>query len=124
MKEAVERLREKAQNEKTVIGLSELLRLAKEENKELRAKLERGAGECSACAYYRRALRAITSMEHTAAPGQLREIARNALEEATIAALKFYAEEDAESVEDGILKSVFDRPATKTLAALVGEKGK
>ena len=46
----------------------------------------------------------------------------NALVEATIAALKFYAEEDAESVEDGILKSVFDRPATKTLAALVGEE--
>ena len=47
-----------------------------------------------------------------------------ALKEATITALKFYAEEDAESVEDGILKSVFDRPATKALTALVGEDGK
>ena len=41
MREAVERLREKAQNEATVIGLSELLRLAKEENKALRARVAR-----------------------------------------------------------------------------------
>lgn len=41
MNDAIERLKEKAQNEKTVIGLSELLRLAKEENKELRAEVGR-----------------------------------------------------------------------------------
>ena len=39
MREAVERLREKAQNEKTVIGLSDLLRLAKEEIRTLRARV-------------------------------------------------------------------------------------
>lgn len=41
MNDAIKRLKEKAQNEKTVIGLSELLRLAKEENKELRAEVDR-----------------------------------------------------------------------------------
>ena len=41
MREPVERLREKAQNEKTVIGLSDLLRLAKEENKALRTRVAR-----------------------------------------------------------------------------------
>ena len=30
-------------------------------------------------------------------------------------ALEFYAKEDATSVEDGILESVYDRPATKAL---------
>ena len=41
MREPVERLREKAQNEKAVIGLSDLLRLAKEENKALRTRVAR-----------------------------------------------------------------------------------
>ena len=44
MREAVERLREKAQNEKTAIALNELLRLAKEENKALRARVARMEG--------------------------------------------------------------------------------
>ena len=70
MRETVERLREKAQNEKTVIGLSDLLRLAKEENKALRTRVAR----------LEDALRSITKLEHTATPGQMREIARQALE--------------------------------------------
>ena len=70
MREPVERLREKAQNEKTVIGLSDLLRLAKEENKALRTRVAR----------LEEMLRSITKLEHTATPGQMREIARQALE--------------------------------------------
>ena len=78
MREAVERLREKAQNEKTSIALSELLRLSKNENKALRAENERLKGEV---ARLRNALTKISSLYWTDAPypDEMRDIARIAL---------------------------------------------
>ena len=73
MREPVERLREKAQNEKTAIGLSELLRLAKEENQALLARVAR----------LEEALKEISTLYWVDAPApeEMRRNARRALEE-------------------------------------------